>query len=277
MNDNKPKISKGELEELYLGQKLPMSKLAERFDCAKNTIGYWMNFYGVKPRTTSEAVKLFVKDKKVDILKGELIDLYKNKRLLPSKIAEKYNCKLCTILDRLKEYGIKIRPSNGTKLKITKKELKDLYEKQKLSTFEIAERYNCCQATIWKRLGSFGIKARTPHSLNSNVPSKQELIKFYIDKGLSTWAIEKQFGFSRGTVHRKLKEYGIKTRSRAVSHFIHPRKDFSGDLTEKAYLIGFRLGDLRVRKMYKNSETISVECGTTKDEQLDLIKEQFQK
>ena|SRR3989338_7552051 len=152
MNDNKPKISKGELEELYLGQKLPMSKLAERFDCAKNTIGYWMDFYGVKPRTTSEAVKLFVKDKKVDILKGELIDLYKNKRLLPSKIAEKYNCKLCTILDRLKEYGIKIRPSNGTKLKITKKELKDLYEKQKLSTFEIAERYNCCQATIWKRL-----------------------------------------------------------------------------------------------------------------------------
>ena len=67
-------ISKGELEGLYVGQKLPMSELAKRFGCTKNTISYWMNLYGVKPRTTSEAVTLFVKKKKIKIPKGELIE-----------------------------------------------------------------------------------------------------------------------------------------------------------------------------------------------------------
>lgn len=160
---------------------------------------------------------------------------------------------------------------------ISEEELEELYSKKKFTTYQIAEIFNCCQATVWKRLRQFGIRARTPYELYAHVPSKQELINLYIKNKLSTWQIEKQHGFSRGTVHRKLKEYGIKTRSRAVSHFIYPRKEFGGDLTEKSYLIGFRIGDLRVRKMYKNSETISVECGTTKEEQLDLIQGLFQK
>ena len=94
---------------------------------------------------------------------------------------------------------------------------------------------------------------------------------------LSIWEIEKQFGLPRSTVHSKLKEYGIKTRTLAASHFVHYRKDFSGGPAEKAYLTGFRIGDLRVRKPYKNSETIAVECGSTIKEQLDLIKQLFRK
>jgi len=270
-------LSKRELEELYIKQKRPMSKLAESYRCSKNTIAYWMDFYGIKRRTTSEAVKLFARKKRIKIPKKDLIELYGKKKIPPSEIAKKYNCKLVTVLNRLREYRIKIRPSKGANLRITKEELRTLYEKQELTTFEIAERHNCSQATIWKRLKKFGIKARKPHSLNSKVPTKQELKKLYVDRGLSTWKIAEQFGFSRSTVHRKLKEYGIKPRSRAASHFIHKRRDFSGDLIEKAYLIGFRIGDLRVRKPYKNSETIAVECGTTKEEQLELIEKLFKK
>lgn len=43
----------------------------------------------------------------------------------------------------------------------------------------------------------------------------------------------------------------------------------------KAYLIGFRIGDLRVRKIWENSETIHVDCGTTIPEQISLIKNLF--
>ncbi|MFH1240277.1 MAG: hypothetical protein V1672_03595 [Candidatus Diapherotrites archaeon] len=270
-------ISKDELEDRYVRQKLPMSKLAKKLGCTPNTISYWMNLYGIKSRTTSEAVKLFVKDKKIKLPKKELFDLYVKKKQSPSKIAKKYNCEICTILNRLREYKIKIRSSSKINVKITKSQLKLFYEKEKLTTYEIAEKFNCCQASIWKRLKQFGIKTRTSHSLNSNVPKKQDLIKLYVNKGLSTWAIEKQFGFSRSTVYRKLKAYGLEPRTMASSHIVHLRQDFSGDLIEKAYLIGFRVGDLRVRKMYKNSETISVECGSTKEEQLELIKALFQK
>ena len=56
---------------------------------------------------------------------------------------------------------------------------------------------------------------------------------------------------------------------------IYQKNDFSGNLREKAYLIGFRLGDLRVRKIWENSETIHVDCGSTIKEQIELIKNLF--
>jgi len=162
------------------------------------------------------------------------------------------------------------------RVKISEKELRELYENKKFNTYEIAEKFKCCQATIWKNLIKFGIKRRLPHELNSHVPSKEELIELYSKKKLSTWAIERGYGFSRGTVHRKLKEYGITTRDRADSHIFSFRKNFSGNLIEKAYMIGFRLGDLGVRKVWPNSKTILVASGSTIKEQIDLIKELFE-
>jgi len=160
-------------------------------------------------------------------------------------------------------------------LNISEAKLKGLYEKQKLTTYQIAEKLGCCQATVWKKLIRFNIKRRTPYELNSNVPSKEELIKLYLKKKLSTWEIEKRYGYFRGTVYRKLKEFDINIRDRADSHILYPRKDFSGDLIEKAYLIGFRLGDLGVRKIYPKSKTICVASGSTIKEQIDLIESLF--
>jgi len=161
------------------------------------------------------------------------------------------------------------------RVNISDNQLRELYQKQKLTTYQIANKLNCCQATIWKRLVKFNITRRTPYELNSNVPSKEKLIKFYTHRKLSTWQIEKKYGYCRGTIHRKLKEFGITTRDRADSHIVHPRKDFSGDLIEKAYLIGFRIGDLGIRKIWPNSKTICVASGSTIKEQIDLIESLF--
>jgi hypothetical protein len=80
----------------------------------------------------------------------------------------------------------------------------------------------------------------------------------------------------RGTIYRKIKELGI-MRDRATSHIIYPKKDFGENLIEKAYLIGFRIGDLRVRKQYKNSKTICIACSSTIPEQIELIDSLFSK
>lgn len=160
-------------------------------------------------------------------------------------------------------------------ISISKDELEELYVHQKLNTYQIAEKLNCSQATIWKKLIKYAIPRRTPHELTSNIPSKDELFHLYINKKLSTWKIEKEYGYSRGTIHRKLKEYGIKTRDLATANIKYEKLDFSGNLIEKAYIIGFRLGDLRVRKYYKNSKTICVGCSSTIPEQITLIKQLF--
>lgn len=105
--------------------------------------------------------------------------------------------------------------------------------------------------------------------------TRESLEELYINKHLSTWKIAKILGCARSTVYAKAILFKIPVRTRAESHVIYPRKEFSGNLVEKAYLIGFRVGDLRVRKFYKNSETIKIDCGSTKQEQIDLINSLF--
>ena len=58
---------------------------------------------------------------------------------------------------------------------------------------------------------------------------------------------------------------------------IYPKKDFSGDSIEKSYLIGFKIGDLRVRKIWKNSKTIIVDCASSIPAQIKLINNLFKK
>lgn len=106
---------------------------------------------------------------------------------------------------------------------------------------------------------------------------REELEEYYLRKRLSSRKIAKIYGCAYSTVDRKIRQFGFKTRTLAEAHILYPRKDFGGDLNEKAYLIGFAIGDLRVRKVYKNSETIHVDCASSKVEQIDLIKGLFDK
>ena len=109
----------------------------------------------------------------------------------------------------------------------------------------------------------------------AKVPTEEFLKKWYLEKRFSTWAIEKRFGVSRSVVHRALRKYKIPTRNLAQSHIRYARADFSGDKREEAYLLGFSIGDLRVRKLNKDGETISIGCGSTKRAQVTLIKKLF--
>ncbi len=156
---------------------------------------------------------------------------------------------------------------------ISKTSLEDLYIKQKLTFAEIAQRLGCSPGAVWKRLHAYGIEARLPW--NAVDLTQKKLAYLYLKKRLSTWAIEQNYGYSRGTVHRKLHEYHLPIRNLAQSHIIYPRKNFSNNPIEKAYLVGFAIGDLRVRKVYQKSETIHIDCASTHSAQLQLISQLF--
>jgi hypothetical protein len=146
---------------------------------------------------------------------------------------------------------------------VSKGKLKDLYEKKRLTTYEIAEIYNCCQATMWKRLEEYGIR-RLPNGRRSFIISKSKLEDLYIKQRLSSRKIAKIYGCAYSTIDYKIREYGFPVKTLAAAHITTLRKNFGGNKTDKAYLIGFAMGDLRVRKKYPNSETIRVDCGSTK-------------
>lgn len=57
----------------------------------------------------------------------------------------------------------------------------------------------------------------------------------------------------------------------------YQKYDFAGGELLRAYMIGFRIGDLNVYKTSEKSELIVVRCHTTQKEQVDVIKKLFQK
>lgn len=142
-----------------------------------------------------------------------------------------------------------------------------------MTTYEIAKYYRCSQSAIWKLLHKYNILLRRPG--NYFDISYSDLKELYINKKLSSRKIAKIYNCAYSTIDRKIRNNSFEIRNRAQAHMIYPRKSFSGNLLEKAYLIGFSIGDLRVRKVYKNSETISIDCASTKLQQIKLIRDLF--
>jgi len=157
---------------------------------------------------------------------------------------------------------------------VTKNELKDLYKKKKMTTYEIASVYDCCQATIWKALVKYKIK-RLYNGRRSLIIPKSKLNDLYMKQRLASRKIAKAYGCAYSTIDYKIREYGFPIKTLAAAHITTPRKNFNGNQTEKAYLIGFAMGDLRVRKKWLNSETINIDCGSNKKEQINLISRLF--
>jgi len=161
-------------------------------------------------------------------------------------------------------------------IKIPRNQLKDLYEKQELSIRKLARIYDCGATTIQRKLYKYNIMARPSMSIKFNIP-KNRIRFLYEERKKSSTQIGKIYSCSPATILNRLKEYKIRIRGFSSAHIKYPKRDFSGDLIEKAYLIGFRLGDLHVRKYEKNGKVLSVECASTKQNQIILIRNLFRK
>lgn len=109
------------------------------------------------------------------------------------------------------------------------------------------------------------------------VIKKKVLRDFYLNKNLSARKIGKIFNCSWSTIINRIAEFNIPFKSPSIARMRYYKKDFDNNLINKAYIIGFRIGDLNVYKTNKNSETIIVRCHTTQQEQIDVIKALFEK
>lgn len=160
-----------------------------------------------------------------------------------------------------------------TKILISKTGLQKLYWGDKLSTAEIARKFNCTHSAVVYKMQSLGIERRTKLGLRKPVYVKaQTLKKLYLQRKLSELKIAKLLGCSRGAIEKRMRLFGIKARIYSESNTRYPKKDFSGNLIEMAYLIGFRLGDLNV---FKKDHLLIVKCSSSVVAQVDLIKNLF--
>jgi len=110
--------------------------------------------------------------------------------------------------------------------------------------------------------------------------TKKKLKGLYLDQKLSSPTIGKIFHRDPVFIRRKLKKYNIPIRPLCEALPLsnkspYSQKNFRGDLKEKSYLIGFRLGDLNVRRISKTNFTITIQTNSTKTELIQLVRSLF--
>ncbi|MEK7397022.1 MAG: LAGLIDADG family homing endonuclease [Candidatus Poribacteria bacterium] len=159
---------------------------------------------------------------------------------------------------------------------IDENQMSELYENHNFSVRRLAKVYNCGATTIQRKLHQHKIKVRPSMSVKLDIP-KDRLRFLYTKEKKTSFQIAREYSCSNSTILNRLKEYQIKIRDISEAHIKYPKQNFRGDLIEKAYLVGFRLGDLFVKKYEKNGKIISVECGSAILDQIVLIKNLFKK
>lgn len=155
---------------------------------------------------------------------------------------------------------------------ILKEELRKLYIEEKLSMKQIASILGFNISTIHRKLHRYSIKIRPvgKKRIDITLPKLLSLTK----KNLTIKEIAQHFNCNWYTIKRKMDGCSIRYRQKGNSITHYPKKNFSGDLLEAAYLIGFRLGDLAVKE---EGNLIYVKMSTTKQEQIKLFRELFGK
>jgi hypothetical protein len=149
--------------------------------------------------------------------------------------------------------------------------LKKLYLDEKLSLKQIVRKLNVPYSTLhyWMK------KNKIPRRKFKTVRiSKKKLINLYLNKKLNTREISELYKCNEETVRKKLINFGIPRRSNSESKTKHPKKNFSENLNEKAYMIGFRIGDLSVRR---NHALVNVRGTSTHRSFAQLVKNVFGK
>lgn len=109
--------------------------------------------------------------------------------------------------------------------------------------------------------------------------SCEQLKKLYLDKKLSSYEIASLLHLSQSWIMSNLRKCAINTRkiseAKVLTRPWYKRKNFSGNQREKAYMIGFRIGDLYINQTSPRSRTIRATSNSTITEQRILFKKIF--
>ena len=210
--------SKEELEKWYVDEKLASPAIAEKLGVSNSTVTLFLEKNGIKRRTRSEAQlpRHFIEPSKED-LEG----MYLERKMTIKEIKNTLGVSTPFVRRLLQKYGIPVKDFSGG-LMVSKEEMDNLYTTQKKIIPQIAKEKNVSPKTVGNWLKFYGIKIRSRldylHPEGANKPSKKELEKMYFQEDMSINNIAKRLGFSKTSIKRWSKEYGIGTKRPVTSN-----------------------------------------------------------
>ena len=133
-----------------------------------------------------------------------------------TKIQKKYRCGIHKIYEAFRLHNVRVR----SHAKITFQEIRFDYDIIRMSTVEIAKKYNMSPSSIWERLikGGLQLRDRKTEMLKKTTkipPSEHPKIcqKYLENPTLSSSDIAKDYDVHKTTITGILKKYGIQPES----------------------------------------------------------------
>lgn len=163
------------------------------------------NFKGSGP----SMLKYHFDNCKFNNTKSELLINIKNKLSL-KEIADKQNCSVTTIYNKLNLYNIKY----STKKSLDEIFTKDFLENTNYSISELSKLYNCNQTTIWKYINKHDIKYIKNKKAHLILQNKKWLYQKYIIENLSLTNIAKELNCGTNLIKKYLKLHKIYQKQR---------------------------------------------------------------
>ena len=156
-------ISKNELGQMYLVDKMSQREIAKVTNVGQSTIRRHMNKHGIKSRTISESRTLLESRSMISQKpsKEKLEEMYIKQKMTMLEISELTGVCVQTVSSWIHIYNIESRTRLefiGTATKPSKKELEKMYLVKKMTLTEIAQKTGVCIATIYNWIKEYDIK-----------------------------------------------------------------------------------------------------------------------
>lgn len=145
-----------------------------------------------------------------DLDAAEIVRLYKS-GLSSTVIAGRLGCNCHTVICRLREAGVAIRPAGKPTLPIDIAEITRLYGGG-LGVERIAHRIGCSPGTIIRRLREAGVVMRGPCGREGAPLNDAEIIRLY-NAGHAAAAIAQRFGCAHQSIEARLHKAGVTLRA----------------------------------------------------------------
>lgn len=145
------------------------------------------------------------------------------------KIAERFGCSATTVGNWLKSYGLVEEKKEKKGGPPSPENLRKLYLEERLPVEEIAKRLNLSVSGIYYWINKLEISR---DSVKFEV-NKKDLERMYRQEKMSPKEIAEKLGKSQRTVYRRIKEWGIPTRSMSEAVRVARERDKS-DLKQKS-------------------------------------------
>ncbi len=162
-------------------------------------------------------------DGRLNLLPGDVLDeLYTNQGLSAGIIAERLGVSPQKVRDDLRRHGILLRSRAARHpglAELGDDKLRRLYLDEGLTLSAIAERVGACHGAVAKALERLGVERRPrSESLTRPVPEdlRAQLVKLYVEEGLSMAAVAAAVGRSTYVVGYWLDRAGIPRRQAAA-------------------------------------------------------------